>query len=57
MFALVASRLQFRSYQHRSDTSTGYSNTIHSIAPRLSPEDTHKLMGFYMEVLILGVIL
>ncbi len=26
------------------------------IAP-ISPENTHKLMGFYMEVLILGVIL
>ncbi len=24
---------------------------------RVSPENTHKLMGFYMEVLILGVIL
>ncbi len=24
---------------------------------RMSPEDTHKLMGLYMEVLILGVIL
>ncbi len=24
---------------------------------RMSPENTHKLMGFYMEVLILGVIL
>ncbi len=23
----------------------------------MSPENTHKLMGFYMEVLILGVIL
>ncbi len=23
----------------------------------MSPESTHKLMGFYMEVLILGVIL
>ncbi len=24
---------------------------------RVSPENTHKLMGFYMEVLMLGVIL
>ncbi len=24
---------------------------------RMSPENTHKLMGFYMEVLILGIIL
>ncbi len=31
-------------------------NTIHPIAP-YDPRDTHKLMGFYMEVLILGVIL
>ncbi len=32
--------------------------TIHPIAPvYISPENTHKLMGFYMEVLILGVIL
>ncbi len=24
---------------------------------RMSPDNTHKLMGFYMEVLILGIIL
>ncbi len=32
-------------------------NTIHPIAARMSPENTHKLMGFYIEVLMLGVIL
>ncbi len=32
--------------------------TIHTIAPvYMSPENTHKLMEIYMEVLILGVIL
>ncbi len=37
--------LRFRSAYHY----TPYS-------PHRSPENTHKLMGFYMEVLILGVI-
>ncbi len=33
-------------------------NTIHPIVlVRMSPETTHKLMGFYMEVVLLGVIL
>ncbi len=32
--------------------------TLHSIAPaRMSPETTHKFMGFYMEARVLGVIL
>ncbi len=31
---------------------------LHSIAPvYMSPENVHKRVGFYMEVLILGVIL
>ncbi len=31
-------------------------NPMHPIAPvRMSPEKTHKLMGFSMEVIILGV--
>ncbi len=31
-------------------------NTIHPTA-RITPENTHKLMGLHMEVLMLGVIL
>ncbi len=32
-------------------------NTNTPYSARMSPETTHKLMGFYMEVLILGIIL
>ncbi len=36
----------------------GTITSIHPIAPAsMSPENTRKLMGFYMEVLILGAIL
>ncbi len=31
--------------------------TLQVYSARMSPENTHKLMGGYMEVLILGVIL
>ncbi len=31
-------------------------NPIH-YSDRMSPENAHELMGFYMEVLVLGVIL
>ncbi len=30
---------------------------LYTLSTRMSPESSHKLMGFYMEVLILGVIL
>ncbi len=29
--------------------------TINPYSARMSPENTHKLMGFYMKVIILGV--
>ncbi len=30
-------------------------NPIHLIVPPMNPENTHKLMGFYMEVLVLAL--
>ncbi len=50
----------FRQWRERSDdnlpflTVPGLLLLIHLIMP-MRPENTHKLMGFYMEVLILGV--
>ncbi len=39
-------------------TQHGKLSPIHPIySTRMSPENTHKLMGLYKEVLILGVIL
>ncbi len=35
----------------------GTVNTIPPHSTRMSPKNTHKLMGFYMEVLILGMVL
>ncbi len=43
---------------HRQPSHCGdYSIATLTLYTRMSPEITHKLIGFYMEVLILGTIL
>ncbi len=40
-------------YRRKKESSQHYT----PYSARMSPENTHKLMGFYMEVLVLGIIL
>ncbi len=43
-----------------NNTVIGHGLPLNPYTPfstRMNPENTHKLMGFYMEVLILGIIL
>ncbi len=54
MVAIVAVPLNEQRY-HNSLHFGAVLYTLYSA--RMSPENTHKLMGFYMEVLILGVML
>ncbi len=54
----VLSIVQLRGYQSSSVRLEWVTiNTIYTLySARMNPENVHKLMGFYMEVLILGII-